>query len=97
MVDSQSCSGGNQTRLDGTGDEKKGEVMSFSDRRSGGDVIWWSVIGLIFIAGQVEILLSWEIRTSLASGSLPSSIATSPPCFDHHLCQALEIAWNLKN
>ena len=40
MVDSQSCSGGNQTRLDGTGDEKEGEVMSFGDRRSGGDVIW---------------------------------------------------------
>ena len=39
MVDSQSCLGGNKTRLDGTGDEKKGEVMSFSDRRSGGDVI----------------------------------------------------------
>ena len=34
MVDSQSCSGGNQTRLNGTGDEKEGEVMSFGDRRS---------------------------------------------------------------
>ena len=40
MVDSQSCSGGNQTRLDGTGDEKEEEVMSFGDRQSGGDVIW---------------------------------------------------------
>ena len=29
MVDSQSCSDGNRTELDGTGDEKEGEPMSF--------------------------------------------------------------------
>ena len=39
MVDSQSCSSGNQTRLDGTADEKEGESMSFGVRRSKGDVI----------------------------------------------------------
>ena len=34
MVDSQSCSGGNRTRLDGTGDEKEGEPghLVFGDR-----------------------------------------------------------------
>ena len=55
------------------------EPMSFGVRRSRGDVIWCSTIGLIFIAGQVETLLDWEIRTYLASGFWPSSIATSPP------------------
>ena len=44
MVDSQSCSSGNQTRLDGIADEKEGESMSFSVRRSGADVIWCSAI-----------------------------------------------------
>ena len=34
MVDSQSCSGGNQTRLDGIGDEKEGEVISYDDQQS---------------------------------------------------------------
>ena len=58
MVDSQSCSSGNQTILDGTGDEKEGEVMSFGVRRLGADVIWWLAIGLILIAGQVKTLLS---------------------------------------
>ena len=57
MVDSQSCSGGNRTRLDGTGDEKEGELMSFSVQRSEGNVIWFSAIGLIFIAGLMETLL----------------------------------------
>ena len=33
MVDSQSCSDGNRTGLDGTGDEKEGEPMSFGDRK----------------------------------------------------------------
>ena len=32
MVDSQSCLDGNQSRLDGTRDEKEGESMSFSVR-----------------------------------------------------------------
>ena len=40
MVDSQSCLCGNQTRLDGIGDEKEGEVMSIGDWPLGGDVIW---------------------------------------------------------
>ena len=31
MVDSQSCSARNRTGLDGTGDEKEGEPMSFGD------------------------------------------------------------------
>ena len=57
MVDSQSCSGGNRTRLDGTGDEKEGELMSFSVQRSEGNVIWFLAIGLIFIAGLMETLL----------------------------------------
>ena len=57
MVDSQSCSGGNRTRLDGTGDEKEGESMSFGVQRSKGNVIWFSAIGLIFIAGLMETLL----------------------------------------
>ena len=39
IIDSQSCSGGNRTRLNGTGDEKEGESMSFGVRRSKGDVI----------------------------------------------------------
>ena len=47
MVDSQSCSSSNRTRLDGTGDEKEGEVRSF-----GGPTL-----DPIFIAGQVETLL----------------------------------------
>ena len=33
MVDSQSCLSGNRTRLDGTSDEKEGEVRSFGDRK----------------------------------------------------------------
>ena len=32
IVDSQSCSGGNRTRLDGIDDEKEEEVISFGDR-----------------------------------------------------------------
>ena len=39
MVDSQSCSDGNRTGLDGTGDEKEGEPMSFGVRRPEGNVI----------------------------------------------------------
>ena len=39
MVDSQSCLGGNRMRLDGTGNEKEGEPMSFGVWRSEGDVI----------------------------------------------------------
>ena len=34
MVDSQSCSSSNQTRLDGTSNEKEGEVRSFGDQQS---------------------------------------------------------------
>ena len=33
MVDSQSCLDGNRTGLDGTGNEKEGEPMSFGVRR----------------------------------------------------------------
>ena len=39
MVDSQSCSDGNRTGLDGTGDEKEGESMSFGVRQPEGKVI----------------------------------------------------------
>ena len=57
MVDSQSCSGGNRTRLDGINDEKEGEPMSFDVRRSEGNVIWCSAISLIFITRQMKTLL----------------------------------------
>ena len=39
MVDSQSCSDGNRIGLDGTGDEKEGEPMSFGVWRPEGNVI----------------------------------------------------------
>ena len=57
MVDSQSCLGGNRTRLDGTSDEKEGEPMSFGVRQSEGNIIWCSAISLIFIARRMETLL----------------------------------------
>ena len=57
MVDSQSCSGGNQTRLDGTGDEKEGGPMSFGVQQSEGNIIWCSAISLIFIARRMKTLL----------------------------------------
>ena len=34
MVDSQSCSSNNQTKLDGTSDKKEREVRSFGDWQS---------------------------------------------------------------
>ena len=39
MVDSQSCSDGNRTGLDGTDDEKERESMSFGVRQPEGKVI----------------------------------------------------------
>ena len=66
MVDSQSCSDGNRIGLDGTGDEKEGEPMSFGVWRPEGNVIWNSATSLIFNTGQMEALLDWEITAPLS-------------------------------
>ena len=79
MVDSQSCSDGNRTGLDGTDDEKERESMSFGVRQPKGNVIWISVTSLIFNTVQMEALLDWETATPLAAGFSPSPIAASPP------------------